>query len=98
MCEIGRKQEKNRRKLGQLGTNFHFSQSHFSHFSHFSTTSPPFPQVPLMNVASQTSQLEKWEFRDWQTSADFSASADGWLGGGGVPKPGSVSWVKGQSG
>ena len=30
-----------------------------------------------MHFATRTSQLEKWEFPDWPTLADFSASADG---------------------
>ena len=49
-----------------------------SQFPHCSTTSPPLPQVPLINFASRTGRLEKWEFRDCPTLADFSATADGW--------------------
>ena len=33
MCEIGRKREKNWRKVGQFGTNFPFFPVPFSHFS-----------------------------------------------------------------
>ena len=57
-------------KWDNLGQISHFSQSHFPHFS---TTSPTLPQVPLMNFARRTSQLEKWEFRDGRTLANFLA-------------------------
>ena len=83
----------NGRKIGEewdnLGQISHFSQSHFPSFS---TASPAFPQVPLMNFASRTSRLEKWEFRDWPTFADFSATANACL------HPCCYKWAAGLAG
>ena len=60
--------------MGQIGTNFQFFPVPFSPCLHSFATVPP---SSVDELARRTSQLTKWDFRDWPTLADFLASADG---------------------
>ena len=72
MCDIGRKWEKNRGKVGRFGTNFPFFLVPFSPLFHNLAT---FPSGSFDELCQPNWPTRKMEFRDWPTWGELLHSA-----------------------